>query len=120
VNAIRTELRALMAFAGRLNHTSGPSRRITAETWLAARDEIARGIARSVGRLSKELGVVGDDRERAFRARQADTGVTVIRGGGRSIPVERRLAQGGYRAAGGAGKPALPVTGSGVMPATRA
>lgn len=87
VNAIAAELDVLTELATKLNRLPGVSRR-NPEAWHLARDEIARSIARAVGRLRKELGI----RETAtsFAAKVRDEGLSVVRLGGRAIPVERR------------------------------
>lgn len=87
MSEIAAALDGLMAIATKLNYTPGPHRRITAETWLAERGDMAREIARTVGRLRKELGIAAPT---SFAALQADTGLSHVRQRGRAIPVERR------------------------------
>ena len=84
---VAAELERICEFATTLNRLPGVSRH-NPDAWFMAREEVARGIARSVGRIRKELGVA--EPPRVFSSRQVDAGHTAIRHNGRSIPVERR------------------------------
>ncbi len=77
-----------MELATTLNRVRGPDHRVTTDNWLSAREEIARGIARCVGRLRKELGI--RDTPYAFCAEHRDHGTAAVRLNGRVIPIERR------------------------------
>jgi hypothetical protein len=91
VSAIADELVVLAQLATRINRLPGPNSH-TPGNWYHERDEIARALARSVGRLRKELGM--RDGVTSFCAEQVDTRITFTRqarvGSGRQIPVERR------------------------------
>ncbi len=58
MSAIADELDALALLATRVNRLPGPNSH-TPGNWYHERDEIARAMARSVGRLRKELGIRG-------------------------------------------------------------
>lgn len=92
MNAIAEELDALSALASRINRLPGPNSHAPGN-WFHERDEIARSLARVVGRIRKELGLK-DSGPLSFSAGQRDSGVTSVRqaraGDGRQIPVERR------------------------------
>lgn len=90
---IADELEALARLATRINLLPGPNRHVPGN-WYEERDDIARAMARSVGRLRKELGIAAP--VRAFTAPITDSGVRTVRQarvGRRDIPVERRPAR---------------------------
>jgi hypothetical protein len=93
VTTLAATLDELMDLATALNFTRGPSHRITAEEWLAAREHIARRMARCVGSLRKELGIAAGP-PTYFSAVAADGGLSHVRiPGRRPIPIERRRGQ---------------------------
>lgn len=92
MNAIADELDGLSALASRINRLPGPNSHAPGN-WFHERDEIARSLARAVGRIRKDLGLK-DSGPTSFCAGHVDTGVSSVRqaraGNGRPIPVERR------------------------------
>jgi hypothetical protein len=91
VSDVAAELSALLDLATALNRLPWVDRRDPEEAWHVARDHVARGIARSVGRIRKELGIT-EEKPTSFCSKQIDAGDAHVRAGGRVIPVERRSA----------------------------
>jgi hypothetical protein len=87
--AIEAELDELAQLATTLNRLPPPSRR-DPEAWHIGRDLVARSIARSVGRLRRELGIRVAPPERAPEHQTLRRGVSGIVAGGRKIPVVQR------------------------------
>ncbi|MGH6875948.1 MAG: hypothetical protein ACREHV_01080 [Rhizomicrobium sp.] len=93
MTAIADELDGLAALATRINLLPGPNR-CRPEVWYHERDEIARAMARAIGRLRKQLGLK-DSGPTSFAAiGSSDSGVTSVRQArgtsDRPIPVIRR------------------------------
>jgi hypothetical protein len=91
VSDVAAELSELLELATALNRLPWVDRRNPEEAWHVARDHVARGIARCVGRIRKELGIV-EEKPTSFCAKQIDAGAAHVRAGGRAIPIERRSA----------------------------
>jgi hypothetical protein len=94
VNTLADELTALAALATRINRLSGPNSHAPGN-WYHERDEIARALARSVGRLRQALGIRDCGITSFAAAGSADSGVASVRQARgtfptRAIPVERR------------------------------
>jgi len=77
VNAVAEELAGLSALATRINLLPGPNRCVPG-VWYHERDEIARALARAIGRIRKELGL-RDAGVTSFTSPTSDSGVASVR-----------------------------------------
>lgn len=89
---VADELAGLLELATALNRLPGVSR-TNPEHWHIAREEIARGIARRVGKIRKALGIAEPTAPLSFCARQVDEGRQFVQNSGRRIPIERRASR---------------------------
>jgi len=85
-SAVAAELDRLAELGSKIGRLPPPNRR-DPEAWHVGRDEVSREIARSVGRLRKELGIYVVEVDRAPEHRTLRHAVSAIAAGGRKIPV---------------------------------